>query len=178
MDALRKSLDAVSAKEEAPAKAEMPAPTADLVGVINRISGKSYADFFSRYVVDVEVPPYETIFGHAGYKMERTTRRTFDLGLSFDQNGRISRVHPGSSAASAGLYAGDLLLGIDGQPLTQQNGAAIFRSLNEKVGQNLTLRIRRDGDERDLEMKPGSREEVAYRIVDSGSPTSEQLKIR
>jgi hypothetical protein len=54
--------------------------------------------------------------------------------------------------------------------------AAVFRSLNEKVGQKLRLRIRRDGDERDLKIKLGSREEVTYRI--GGSPTSEQLKIR
>jgi hypothetical protein len=33
-------------------------------------------------------------------------------------------------------------------------------------------------DERDLEMKRRSRDEVIYRIVDGESPTSEQLKIR
>ena len=69
-------------------------------------------------------------------------------------------------------------MAIDGQTLTPQTGAAVFRSLNEKVGQNLRLRIRRGGDERELEMKLGSREEVSYRIVDGRSPMPEQLKIR
>ena len=53
-----------------------------------------------------------------------------------------------------------------------------MRSLNDKVGQNLRLRIRRGGDERELEMKLGLREEVTYRIVEGRSPRPEQLKIR
>jgi predicted metalloprotease with PDZ domain len=152
--------------------------TEDLIDVINRITGNSYGSFFSRYVTGIEIPPYETIFGYAGYQLERATRRSFDLGVSFDQSGSISRVHPGSSAGAAGLSVGDFLLSIDGQALDRQSGPAVFRSLNEKVGQNLTLRIRRDGDERELGMKLDSREEVTYRIVDGGSPTLEQLKIR
>jgi predicted metalloprotease with PDZ domain len=152
--------------------------TEDLISVINRITRNSYEDFFSRYITGTEVPPYDTIFGYAGYKVERATRRTFDLGVSFDQSGRISRVHPGSSAAAAGVYAGDLFVSLDGVTLDAQNGAAVFRSLNDKVGQNLKLGIRRDGKERELDWKLGSREETIYRIVDGGSPTSEQLKVR
>jgi len=126
----------------------------------------------------IEVPPYETIFGYAGYQLERATRRSFDLGVSFDQSGSISRVHPGSSAGAAGLSVGDFLLSIDGQTLDRQSGAAVLRSLNDKVGQNLRLRIRRGGDERELEMKLGSRKEVTYRIVEGRSPTPEQLRVR
>jgi predicted metalloprotease with PDZ domain len=98
--------------------------------------------------------------------------------VSFGQSGSISRVHPGSSAGAAGLSVGDFLLSIDGQTPDHQSGAAVLRSPNEKVGQNLRLRIRRCGDERELEMKLGSRDHVAYRVVDGVSPTSEQLKIR
>jgi hypothetical protein len=50
--------------------------------------------------------------------------------------------------------------------------------LNEKVGQNVKLRIRRSGKERELDMMVSAVELVTYRIVDSGSPTSEQLRIR
>jgi len=152
--------------------------TDDLIRIINRITRNSYEGFFSRYVTGVEVPPYETIFGYASYKVERATRRVFDLGWSFAQNGSIGRVHSGSSAGAAGLSVGDSVLSIDGQILDGQSFVAVFRSLNEKVGQNLKLRIRRGAEERELEMLLGSREEVTYRIVDGGSPTSEQLKIR
>ena len=73
---------------------------------------------------------------------------------------------------------GDVLLAIDGQTLDRQTGAAVFHSLNEKVGQTIRLRIRRGDDERELEMKLGWREEVTYRIIDGKSPTPEQLKVR
>lgn len=49
---------------------------------------------------------------------------------------------------------------------------------NEKSGQNIRLSIRGGGDERELEVTVGSVELVSYRIVDSKSPTPEQLKIR
>lgn len=53
----------------------------------------------------------------------------------------------------------------------------MFRLLKEKTGENIRLRIRRDG-ERDLEPIVGSVEIVTYRIADGGSPTLEQVKIR
>jgi len=69
-------------------------------------------------------------------------------------------------------------LSIDGQTLEGQGGGAVFRLLNEKSGQSTRLRIRRGGEERELEIAVGSIELVNYRIVDSKSPTPEQLKIR
>jgi hypothetical protein len=50
--------------------------------------------------------------------------------------------------------------------------------LNEKSGQNVRLRIRRGGEERELEIAVGTVELVNYRIVDSKFSTLEQLKIR
>jgi predicted metalloprotease with PDZ domain len=32
-----------------------------------------------RCITGIEVPPYETIFGYAGYQLERATRTSFDL---------------------------------------------------------------------------------------------------
>ena len=54
----------------------------------------------------------------------------------------------------------------------------MFRLLNERVGRNVTLRIRRCGEERELDMEVGAVEVVTYRLVNSGSPTPDQLKIR
>jgi predicted metalloprotease with PDZ domain len=54
--------------------------TDDLIGVINRITRNSYEAFFSRYITGTEVPPYETIFGYAGYDVERATRKDFQPG--------------------------------------------------------------------------------------------------
>ena len=54
----------------------------------------------------------------------------------------------------------------------------MFRLLDEKPGQNVRLKIRRGNDERELDMPVRVIEIVTYRIVDTKSPTPEQLKIR
>ena len=69
-------------------------------------------------------------------------------------------------------------MSIDDQILDGQPGGTVFRLLGAKAGQNASLRIRRAGTDRDLEIPVGSVEIVSYRIVDSASPTAEQLKIR
>jgi predicted metalloprotease with PDZ domain len=152
--------------------------TEDLIRVINRMTRNSYEGFFSRYVSGTDVPPYETIFGYAGYAVERATRKLPNLGVNLNERGRITSVRPGSDAATTPLQLGDLILSIDGQTLEGQGGGAVFRLLNEKAGQNTRLRIRRGDEERELEVAVGSVELVNYRIVDSKSPTPEQLKIR
>jgi predicted metalloprotease with PDZ domain len=152
--------------------------TDDLIRVINRITRSSYEGFFSRYVSGTDIPPYETIFGYAGYQVERTTRKFPNLGVNLDERGRVTSVPRGSDAGTNPLQLGDLISSIDGQTLEGQAGGVVFRLLNEKAGQNTRLRIRRGGDELELEVAVGSVELVNYRIIDSKSPTPEQLKIR
>jgi predicted metalloprotease with PDZ domain len=152
--------------------------TEDLIRVVNRITRNSYEDFFSRYVSGTDVPPYETIFGYAGYHVERATRKLPNLGVNLNDRGRVTSLPPGSEAGTTPLQVGDLILSIDGQTLEGQGSGTVFRLLNEKAGQNTRLRIRRGADERELEIAVGSVELVNYRIVDSTSPTPEQLKIR
>jgi predicted metalloprotease with PDZ domain len=152
--------------------------TEDLIRVINRITRKSYEDFFRRYVWGTDVPPYETVFGYAGYQVVRATRKIPNLGVNLDDRGLVRGLPPGYDAATASMQAGDVILSIDGQALEGQPGGAVFRLLAEKIGQNIRLRIRRSDEERDLETTVGFIELLNYRIVDSKSPKPEQLKIR
>jgi S1-C subfamily serine protease len=98
--------------------------------------------------------------------------------VNLNDRGRVTGVPPGSDPRTAPLQEGDLILSIDGQTLEDQGSGAVFRLLNAKSGQNARLRIRRGGEERELEIAVGSVELVDYRIVDSKSRTPEQLKIR
>jgi predicted metalloprotease with PDZ domain len=152
--------------------------TEDLIRVINRITRNSYEGFFRRYISGTDVPPYETIFGYAGYQVERTTRKFPNLGVNLDERGRVTGVHDRSDAGTIPLQQGDFILSIDGQTLEGQGGGAVFRMLTEKLGQDIMLRIRRGDEERELEIAVGTVELVNYRIADSKSPTPEQLKIR
>jgi predicted metalloprotease with PDZ domain len=152
--------------------------TEDLVRVVNRISGRSYESFFSRYVSGTDVPPYESILGYAGYHPERITRKIPFLGVNLDSLGRVTGFPPGFDAASSRLQQDDFIVSVDGQTLEGQGAGTVFRLLNERLGRNVRLRIRRGGEERELDIDVGFVELVNYRIVEIQSPTPQQLKIR
>jgi C-terminal processing protease CtpA/Prc len=92
--------------------------------------------------------------------------------------GRVTGVPPGFDARTARLQQEDFIVSVDGQTLEGQGGGAVFRLLNEKLGQNVRLRIRRGGEERELEIAVGFVELANCRLVESQSPTPEQMKIR
>jgi predicted metalloprotease with PDZ domain len=152
--------------------------TEDLVRVVNRISGHSYENFFSRYVSGTDVPPYDTFLGYAGYQLERATRKIPFLGVNLDSLGRVTGFPPGFDAATSRLQQDDFIVSVDGQTLEGQGSGTVFRLLNEKLGQNVRLRIRRGGEERELDMTVKFVELANYRIIESQSPTAEQMKIR
>jgi predicted metalloprotease with PDZ domain len=152
--------------------------TEDLIRVINRITTSSYEGFFNRYVSGTDVPPYETIFGYAGYRVERTTLKIPNAGANLNERGQVTGLPPGYDLEASRLQPGDIILSIDDQILDGQPGGTVFRLLAEKAGRKVRLRIQRGGAEQELEIPVGSVEIVNYRLVDSTSPTPEQLKIR
>ena len=65
-------------------------------------------------------------------------------------------VQPDSPAAAAGLVLGDVLLGLDGQPLSDLTQLHALLS-EERIGKPATLRILRGGEPRDLAVTVGVR---------------------
>ncbi len=67
----------------------------------------------------------------------------------------IAQVMPDSPAAQAGLRAGDVIVGIEDQAV--KDGAEVQRVVEQStVGQNLSLTLRRDGQEQTVNVRPGS----------------------
>jgi predicted metalloprotease with PDZ domain len=152
--------------------------TEDLIRVVNRIAKRSYDSFFSRYVEGTDVPPYDTILGYAGYQLERATRKVPFLGVNLDSLGRVTGFPPGFDATTSPLQPEDFIVSVAGETLEGQGAGTVFRLLNERLGQNIRLRIRRSGEDRDLDMTVKFVEFANYRIVESQSPTPEQLTVR
>ena len=147
--------------------------TEDMIGVINRLTKRDYHDFFRRYVWGVEVPPYETIFGYAGLRVEKTIRKTINFGMGTKVSGGellIYAVTPNLPAAAAGLLVGDVIEKVnDKDPLS-------FRW--QMPGETVKMTIRRAGEKKDIPFKIGSRDEASYDLVESPQATPDQLKIR
>ena len=54
--------------------------TADILGIINRLTKRDYTEFFRKYVSGVEVPPYDRILRYAGYQAQSTTPTSSSAG--------------------------------------------------------------------------------------------------
>ncbi len=60
--------------------------TEDMIGIVNRLTRRDYRDFYRKYVSGVEVPPYDTILGYAGYHAQTTSRKSPTIGVGLDRS--------------------------------------------------------------------------------------------
>ena len=60
--------------------------TEDMIGIVNRLTRRDYRDFFRKHVSGVEVPPYNTILGYAGYQAQTTSRKSATIGVGLDRS--------------------------------------------------------------------------------------------
>jgi membrane-associated protease RseP (regulator of RpoE activity) len=67
----------------------------------------------------------------------------------------LSSVPEEGGAARAGLREGDAVVAIDGHPVASMASDDVGRLLRGEVGTRVTLRIRRDGAERDVAVERG-----------------------
>lgn len=155
----------------------------DFIADVGKLAGHDYRDFFRRFVTGTEVPSYDQIFGYAGYRLDKATRRLPTLGVNLsasDQGMVVASVAPDGEAARAGLLVGDVLLKIDDTSLRASPGGgfSIAGALQGKIDQIVKLSIKRGADEKTLEIKVGARETSEYKLVEVQSATPEQLKVR
>ena len=80
------------------------------------------------------------------------------FGMPKPQGALVSRVEPGGPADKAGLKTGDVILGVNGDDITQLSQLP-SRIAALPPGSNAKLQIWRDGGRRDVEVKIGALEE-------------------
>jgi predicted metalloprotease with PDZ domain len=143
--------------------------------VIEEIAGKSYEQFFRDYISGVDEILYSEFLAIAGLQLKEETHVSADLGF---WPGRapfgiaVSAIEPGSNAAAAGVQVGDVLLRINGEEISRN----LIRNLSP--GNSVKLRIRRNGEEREISYILGSREDHRCSIADLPGASTRQLRIR
>jgi len=140
------------------------------------IAGSSFEEFFRKYVAGADPFPYEQILALAGLGLRTVERRKPALGffLEHDPSGRfvVSTVDSEGSAAQAGLRTGDVILNWNGGEVPRR----LERWLQEqKAGDLLKLRARREDREISLEFRLGENKETVYEVIEI-SPTSERAR--
>ena len=131
----------------------------NLVGINSQIlspSGGSIGIGFAipsnmaRDVLDQLVKNGKVRRGQLGIVVQSVTAEiASSLGLSSPRGVIVSQIQPGSAAERAGLKQGDVILALNGNPVSQPNS---FRNdiAATPPGQTVTLRIWRNGNEEEL----------------------------
>ena len=175
----RKSLDDVlrSLNEDA-RQGKFYDESAGIRSAVEAISGTSFEDFFRRYVSGLDEIPYDQFLVHAGLVLKSESRLSADPGFLVGRSPQgpvVSTVTSGSGAQAAGLHVDDVLVELNGAPISGRISAWL-REL--APGETIKLKIRRDGQERELTFALGSREENHCTVVEIAHPTEKQLRIR
>ncbi|HEV2287546.1 MAG TPA: PDZ domain-containing protein [Candidatus Acidoferrales bacterium] len=146
---------------------------------VEKITGRNFKEFFEEYVAGTEEIPYNDFLHAAGLQAQAQQRAVADLGFQISRGsfatGAISSVTQGSSAEKAGLRSGDAILQVDGRPFGRQ---ALQYALQGSPGNEVRLRIERNGIERDISYPLGKRVVLLYSISEIPTANARQKRIR
>jgi predicted metalloprotease with PDZ domain len=145
--------------------------------------GKSFSDFFARYVDGRDPFPYEKVLPLAGLRLARDTARVPQLGIASLQDStglHVTAVAPASSAAAAGVRPGDQLISVAGFSADDPEWTQKFRSRFARMpeGTDLPVIIRRAGSEQTLMAHLHFVLSVGLRLVEDPRPSARERRIR
>jgi predicted metalloprotease with PDZ domain len=152
--------------------------SAGIRAVVEEVSGTSFEDFFRRYVSGLDEIPYDQFLTHAGLALKTESRKSADPGFFVGRSPEgptVVSVTPGSAAQTAGLHVDDIVVELNGAPISGKSSAW----MRERTpGEMIKVKVRRDGEEREMSFAVGSREENHCTVVEVAHPTDKQLRIR
>jgi serine protease Do len=93
------------------------------------------------------------------------------FGLKRPDGALVSKVAPGSAAASAGLKPGDVITSVGGEPVVRSGALSSLIGL-AAPGERVKLKVWRDHAERDVEAKLGGAEAADTQRADAGGAAS------
>jgi predicted metalloprotease with PDZ domain len=146
---------------------------------VEKVAGRSFREFFAKYVAGTEEIPYNDFLHPAGLQARTQQREMADFGFETSRGSdgslTIASVAPGSGAEQAGLQAGDILLQLDGSPF----GRSAFRFLfQHSPGDMVKVRIQREGEEREISFALAKRGVQTYSISELPDASERQKRIR
>jgi predicted metalloprotease with PDZ domain len=144
-----------------------------------KVAGSSFEEFFQKYVAGTEPFAYEMVLALAGMELRSVERRRPTLGFSSDRDASgalvVKTVDPGGSAAEAGLRVDDVIIGWNSGEVPRH----VDRWLREqKAGDLLKLRVRREDKESTIEFRFGEFKETVYELAEAAHPNEKARHIR
>ena len=144
-----------------------------------KLAGGSLDDFFNNYVGGAQALPYAELLSRAGLAVQEKESSRATLGFSIEREPNapwaVATVEPGSTADRGGLQVGDEIL--------RWNSVEVPRrperwASQQKPGEDLRLRVRRDGKEISIEVRLGESRETSYQVVETPGTNDRARRIR
>jgi len=151
---------------------------------VNKVArGKSFADFYARYIDGRQPFPYDRVLPLAGLRLARDTVHVPQLGISSLQDStgvHVTEVIPESSAAAAGVQPGDQLISVAGLNADDPNWTDKFRAryARQPEGTALPIIVRRNGAEQTLTARLHFVTRVDSRLIEDARASSKARRIR
>jgi predicted metalloprotease with PDZ domain len=144
-----------------------------------QVAGGSFEDFFAKYVAGTEPFPYQETLALAGLQLRTVERRMAALGFIAvrDAYGSlvVRSVDADGPAAQAGLRVGDAIIAWNGGEAPRWLGRWV---IEQKPGDLLKLKIRREEKEITLEFRLGETKETNYQVMEDAHANEKARRIR
>jgi predicted metalloprotease with PDZ domain len=145
--------------------------------------GRSFEEFYERFIDGREPYPWATLLPLAGMKLveERYREPRIGIQLSDEPDGVVvQNVVPGSMAAQAGMHPGDRLVRIGGIEVNDLMFGEAYRSRYsaEPEGTSVAITVERDGRTVELEGRLRFDEQWSGRIEPDPAAEGKALRIR
>jgi predicted metalloprotease with PDZ domain len=142
-----------------------------------KVAGGSFEEFFQKYVAGTEPFPYQQILGLAGLQLRSTENRRATLGFTTerDATGSLMVRTVDEEGLAAQVHPADVIVAWNGGEPPRRPS----RWVNEqKPGDVLRLRIRRDEKEISLEFTLGEAKETSYDVFEDPQASEKARSIR
>jgi len=145
--------------------------------------GKTFSDFYSRYIDGRDPFPYDRVLPLAGLRLVLDSSNVPQLGIASLQDStglHVTEVIPESSAAAAGVQAGDELVSVGGFDATDPNWTDKFRSryARQREGTEVAVVVRRKGAEQTLTARLHFVTRVDPRLIEDPRASAKAKRVR
>ncbi len=144
-----------------------------------KVAGGSFEEFFARYVAGAEALPYRDVLALEGLELRTVEHKRATLGFLAERDASgvevVRSVETDSSAAQAGLRTDDIIVSWNGGETPRRLERWVAE---QKSGNALHLRVRRDEKEFDLEMRLGEIKDVRYEVTEMAHVSDAARQIR
>ncbi|WP_144391437.1 M61 family metallopeptidase [Pleionea sediminis] len=148
----------------------------DFLTIVNELTDKDFSNFWESHIAGTEKIDFSLLLDFVGLQIERKTsdKQTIDLGLSYDDSLKVTRVRKGSAAWEAGLTIDDVLISFDGMRLTNKNIEQRLDAL--KVDSEVNIHFFRRDELFELSVDVEKNENKNLNVVVNKDASEEQQK--